>query len=51
MAFKRLLNSVHETDIVFENQSNIDEDMFQKAWGLNFGEGSRDERIDLLLTP
>ena len=38
MAFERLLNSVHETHIVFENLSNIDGDMLQKPWGLNFGE-------------
>ena len=40
MAFERLLNSVHETHIVFENLSNINGDKLQKAWGLNFGEGS-----------
>ena len=40
MAFERLLNSVHETDIVFENLSNINGDMLQKAWGLNIGEDS-----------
>ena len=39
MAFERLLNSVHETHIVFENLSNIDGDMLQEPWGLNFGEG------------
>ena len=38
-AFERLLNSVHETHIVFENLSNIDGDMLQESWGLNFGEG------------
>ena len=37
-AFERLLNSVHETHIVFENLSNINRDMLQKAWGLNIGE-------------
>ena len=37
MAFERLLNSVHETHIVFENLSNIEGDMLQKPWGLNFG--------------
>ena len=41
MAFERLLNSVHETHIVFENLSNIDGDMLQKPWGLNFGEDGR----------
>ena len=33
------MNSVHETHIVFENLSNIDGDMLQESWGLNFGEG------------
>ena len=34
---------MHETHIVFENLSNINRDMLQKAWGLNIGEdGSRD---------
>ena len=37
MAFERLLNSVHKTHIVFENLSNIEGDMLQKPWGLNFG--------------
>ena len=40
-AFERLLNSVHETHIVFENLSNSNRDMLQKAWGLNIGEGGR----------
>ena len=31
---------MHETHIVFKNLSNINGDMLQKAWGLNFGEGS-----------
>ena len=37
-AFERLLNSVHETNIVFEEISNINGDILQKAWGLNIGE-------------
>ena len=40
MAFERLLNSVHETHIVFKNLSNINGDMLQKAWGLKIGEDS-----------
>ena len=38
VAFERFLNSVHETHIVFENLSNINGDMLQKAWGLDIGE-------------
>ena len=41
MAFERLGNFVHKTHIVFENLSNINGDMLQKAWGPNFGEGSK----------
>ena len=40
MAFERLLNSVQKTHIIFENLSNINGDMLQKAWGLNIGEDS-----------
>ncbi len=40
VAFERLLNSVHETHIVFENLPNINGDILQKAWGLNIGEDS-----------
>ena len=29
---------VHETHIVFENLSNINGDMLQKAWGFKIGE-------------
>ena len=47
MAFKRLLNSVHETHIVFENLSNINRDMLQKASGLNIGEGGRHSKRQL----
>ena len=32
---------MHETHIVFENLSNIDGDMLQKPWGLNFGEDGK----------
>ena len=32
---------MHETHIVFENLSNINRDMLQKAWGLNIGEDGR----------
>ena len=38
---ERQLNSAHETHIVFENLSNINRDMLQKAWGLNIGEDGR----------
>ena len=49
MAFERLLNSVHETHIVFENLSNINRDMLQKAWGLNIGEDGKQFRRRLLV--
>ena len=32
---------MHETHIVFENLSNINRDMLQKAWGLNIGEDGK----------
>ncbi len=38
--FERLLNSVHEMHIVFENLSNINGDMLQKAWGLSIDKDS-----------
>ncbi len=34
------MNSVHEMHIVFENLSNIDGYVLQRAWGLNIGEDS-----------
>ena len=48
-AFERLLNFVHETHIVFENLSNINRDMLQKAWGLNIGEDGTSLHIPHIL--
>ena len=37
---QKIIESVHKTHIVFENLSNINGDMLQRAWGLNIGEDS-----------
>ena len=34
---ERLSNFVHKTHIVFENLTNVNGDMLQKAWGFEIG--------------
>ena len=36
--------------IVFENLSNINRDMLQKAWGLNIGEDGTPSTITIAMT-
>ena len=48
--FKRLENFVHKTHIIFENLSNINGDILQKAWGFKIGKDG-DANFNPILIP